>query len=77
MAVAAPLVFVVLTLLGLQPFREKTELVWVIALLLSFVVGMAVFLGAGALTYRLTGRRWLIASPYVLGLVLLVVVTNG
>lgn len=75
-AVSAPIVFLFLAVVGLQPFREKDELAWVIVLLLSFMIGTAVFLGAGALTYRLTGRRWLIASPYVVGLVLVLAVAS-
>lgn len=70
---AAPFVFMALAILGLQPFQEGETFARVVVVLMSLLLGLAVFVVAGFVTFRVARSGWLVPAPYALALFLLLV----
>ena len=68
---AAPFVFLALAIIGLQPFPEGETLARVVVVLMSLLLGLAVFVGAGFVTFKFARNGWLVPAPYALALLLL------
>jgi hypothetical protein len=69
LATAGPFVFALLTILGFEASDDAEVLMLVV--LMSFLVGTALFVSAGFVTYGLTRKAWLVPVPYALALVIL------